>query len=110
LRKVCAPGMLSTGQRYLVCTNAANNGGRRSPLTIAVSKPGAQTFRKVFVIRHGVFAKGPGESNPKAGLSYPCGIEHDGKLYVAYSNNGGRGGNHNSAEMAVIPLEKLKVD
>ncbi|MGV3660940.1 MAG: exo-alpha-sialidase [Prosthecobacter sp.] len=105
-----APGMLSTGQRYLVCTNAANNGGRRSPLTIALSKPGAQTFSKVFVIRPAEFPVGPGESIAKASLSYPCAIEHEGKLYVAYSNNGGRGGNHNSAELAIIPLEKLRVE
>lgn len=105
-----ASGMLSTGQRYLVCTNAANNGGRRAPLTIAVSKPGQPIFSKVFVIRPALFPSGPGESLEKLSLSYPCAIEHEGRLYVAYSNNGGRGGNHNSAEMAVIPVEKLKVE
>lgn len=105
-----ASGMLSTGQRYLVCTNAADNGGRRSPLTIAVSKPGEPTFSKVYVIRPALFPSGPGESLEKLSLSYPCALEHEGKLYVAYSNNGGRGGNHNSAEMAVIPLDKLKVE
>ena len=31
-----AAGMLSTGQRYLVCTTAKNDGGKRTPLTIAV--------------------------------------------------------------------------
>lgn len=105
-----ASGMLSTGQRYLVCTNAANNGGRRSPLTIAVSKPGQATFSKVYVIRPALFPSGPGESLEKLSLSYPCALEHEGKLYVAYSNNGGRGGNHNSAELAVIPLGKLRVE
>jgi hypothetical protein len=49
----------------------------------------------------------PGESNPKAALSYPCATEHEGKLYIGFSNNGGRGGNHNSAEMAVIPIERF---
>ncbi|WP_395715938.1 LamG-like jellyroll fold domain-containing protein [Prosthecobacter sp.] len=102
-----AAGMLSNGQRYLVCTNAANNGGRRSPLTIAVSKPGKEVFGKVFAIRHADHS-GPGESNPKASLGYPCATEHEGKLYIGFSNSGGRGGNHNSAEMAVIPIEKLK--
>ena len=102
-----AAGMLSTGQRYLVATNAASNGGRRSPLTIAVSEPGQKVFSKVFVIRHAV-REGPGESNAKASLSYPCAIEHDGRLYVGFSNNGGRGSNYNSAEMAVIPLSSLK--
>lgn len=102
-----AAGMLSSGQRYLVCTNAANNGGKRFPLTIAVSKPGSPLLSQVFIIRHAEHS-GPGESNPKASLSYPCATEHEGKLYIGFSNNGGRGGNHNSAEMAVIPIERLK--
>lgn len=102
-----AAGLLSNGRRYLVCTNAANNGGRRAPLTIAISEPGKEVFSKVFVIRHAEHS-GPGESNPKASLSYPCATEHNGKLYVGFSNNGGRKGNLNSAEMAVIPIEKLK--
>jgi hypothetical protein len=102
-----AAGMLSNGRRYLVCTNAANNGGRRAPLTIAISEPGQELLSKVLVIRHAEH-NGPGESNPKASLSYPCATEHEGKLYIGFSNSGGRGGNHNSAEMAVIPLEKLK--
>jgi hypothetical protein len=102
-----AAGVLSTGQRYLVCTTAANNGGKRYPLTIAVSKPGKEVFSKVFVIRHAEHS-GLGESNPKSSLSYPCATEHDGKLYVGFSNNGGRKGNLNSAEMAVIPMDRLK--
>ena len=32
----------------------------------------------------------------------------DGKLYVIYSNCGGRGGNQNSAELAIIPLGSLQ--
>ncbi len=104
--KPCA-GLLSNGQRYLLCTTAANNGGRRSPLTIAVSQPGETLLSKVFVIRRTEFS-GPGESLPSLSLSYPCAIEHEGKLYVGYSNNGGRRGNLNSAEMAVIPIDRLK--
>jgi hypothetical protein len=102
-----AAGLLSNGRRYLVATNAANNGGRRYPLTIAISEPGKEVFSKVWVIRHAEHA-GPGESNASAALSYPCAIEHEGKLYVGFSNNGGRRGNLNSAELAVIPIEKLK--
>ncbi len=47
-------------------------------------------------------------------------IEHEGHLYVAYSNGGGGVGrpskkgreswNNNSAELAVIPLRALKVE
>jgi hypothetical protein len=102
-----AAGLLSNGRHYLVCTNAANNGGKRSPLTIAISEPGKELFSKVFVIRYAE-QSGPGESNPKSSLSYPCATEHDGKLYVGFSNNGGRKGNLNSAEMAVIPIDRLK--
>ena len=106
--KPCS-GVLSNGQRYLICSTTADGGGRRSPLTIAVSKPGENTFFKVFVIRHAVFADGPGESHPPAALSYPYAVEYQDKLYVGYSNNGERHGNNNSAELAVIPIEKLAV-
>ncbi len=114
--KPCA-GTLSTGQRYLIATTAADTGKRRAPLTIAVSKPGEATFSKVFVIRHAEFPGGPGESHPNASLAYPYAIEHDGKLYVGYSNNGGNVGrvgkgrelwNNNSAELAIIPLKALQ--
>jgi len=36
-------------------------------------------------------------------------VEHDGKLYVGYSNNAARKGtNINSAELAIIPLKELQ--
>ena len=112
-----AAGMLSNGQRYLVCTTTADGGKRRSPLTIAVSRPGETLFSKIFVIRHAEFPTGPGESNKGAALSYPYAVEHAGMLYVGYSNSGdkttrvGTGRelwNNNSAELAIIPLENLK--
>lgn len=115
--KPCA-GMLSTGQRFLICSTSADGDKRRSPLTIAVSEPGETRFSKVFVIRHAELPAGPGESHRNAALSYPCALEHQGKLYVGYSNNGGNAGrigkgrelwNNNSAELAIIPVEKLKV-
>jgi hypothetical protein len=107
--KPCS-GVLSNGQRYLICSTTADGGNRRSPLTIAVSKPGENTFSKVFVIRHAVFEDSPGESHPSAALSYPYAIEYRGKLYVGYSNNGERHGNNNSAELAIIPIAKLAVE
>ncbi len=100
-------GSLSTGQHYLICTTTADSGNRRHPLTIAVTRPGETTFSKVFVIRRALFDDGPGESAPDARLAYPYAVEHQGKLYVGYSNSGERGGNRNSAELAVIPLESL---
>ncbi len=112
-------GTLSTGQHYLICTTTADSGNRRHPLTIALTRPGELVFSRVFVIRPAHFPEGPGESHPNAALAYPYAVEHDGKLYVGYSNSGGGVGrtgegrelwNNNSAEMAVIPIEALKWD
>jgi hypothetical protein len=74
-----------------------------------VTRPGEKQFRRVFRIRDAKH-DGPGESHEKAALAYPYAIEHDGRLFVAYSNSGGRGGNRNSAELAVVPLSSLRVD
>jgi hypothetical protein len=98
-------GTLSTGQRYLVCTTTADSRGKRSPLTIAVSKPGESVFSKVFVIRHSIYPNGPGVSDPRADFSYPYAIEHDGKLYVGYTHK-----SHAANELAVIPIEKLQLN
>jgi hypothetical protein len=113
-------GILSTGQRYLVCTTTADSGNRRSPLTIAVSRVGQSTFNKIYRIRDATVAESgshvprqPGpeiESHPECRLSYPYAAEYDGKLYVVYSNDGSRGGNRNSCELAIIPLEELRAD
>jgi hypothetical protein len=100
-------GVLSTGQRYLIATITADD-NRRDPLTIAVSKPGKNAFSKVFVIRRALNPGQPGESHEDANLAYPYAMEHEGKLYVGYSNNGGRSSNTNSAELAVIPVESLR--
>ena len=105
-----AAGVLSNGQRYLICTTARDNGNKRSPLTIAVSKPGENQFSKVFVIRRSMNPGHIGESAKELRLSYPYAVEHDGKLYIGYSNDGGRGSNQNSAELAVIPITSLSVE
>ena len=102
-------GVLSSGQRYLICSTTANTGNRRAPLTIAVTRPGDNRYCRIFRIRDAVH-HGPGESREDVSLAYPYAVEHDGKLYVAYSNDGGRGANRNSAEMAVIPLASLEVE
>ena len=104
-----AAGILSTGQRYLVCTTAKGNGTKRTPLTIALSEPNENRFSKIFVIRRSRHDGKPGESADRVSLSYPCAMEYNGNLYVGYSNNGGRRGNLNSAELAVIPIKSLIV-
>jgi hypothetical protein len=95
-------GTLSTGQRYLICTTTADTGGKRSPLTIAVSKSGESVFNKVFVIRRSVFPEGPGVSDPRADFSYPYAVEHDGKLFIGYTHK-----SHAANELAVIPVNEL---
>lgn len=96
-------GMLSTGQAYLICTTTADAGNRRSPLTIALTRPGEKQFSRVFVIRHAIFPSGPGPSHAEATLCYPYAVEHDGKLYVGYAVKSDR-----TAELAIIPLESLR--
>ena len=113
-------GILSTGQRYLVCTTTADSGNGRSPLTIAVSRPGRSLFNKIYRIRDATVAESRPhvphqrgsriESHPQCRLSYPYAAEYDGKLYVIYSNDGSRGGNRNSCELAIIPIEKLRAE
>ena len=53
---------------------------------------------------------GSGESIEGAALSYPYAVEHEGELYVAYSNDGARGANRNSAERAVTPVPNLRAE
>jgi hypothetical protein len=98
-------GLLSTGQRYLVCTTTADTGARRTPATIAVSRPGESVFSKVFVIRRSVFPEGPGVSDPRVDFSYPYAVEHDGKLFIGYTHK-----SHGANELAVIPLQSLRVE
>jgi hypothetical protein len=103
-------GTLSTGQRFLTGTTVADHNNRRHPLTIALTEPGEKQFSKIFRIRDAVFPDGPGESGESVALSYPYAVEHEGHLYVVYSNDGGRGRNLNSGEMAVIPLSALQTN
>lgn len=97
-------GTLSNGQRFLVCTTTADTGGKRSPLTIAVSQPGESVFQRVFLIRTSVFDRTPGVSDPKADFSYPYAIEHEGKLYIGYTHK-----SHAANELAVIPVSSLAI-
>ena len=98
-------GILSTGQRYLVCTTTADTGGRRSPLTIAVSKPGETAFSKVFLVRTSVSDQTPGVSARNADFSYPYAVEHDGKLYIGYTHK-----SHMANELAIIPIRSLEIE
>jgi hypothetical protein len=103
--KPCA-GILSNGQRYVIGTTNVSNPSSRSPLTIAVSRPGEEKLSKVFIIKNGMG-------------SYPAATEHDGKLYVGYSATpdrqlpqveGRMSYNRNAAELAAIPIQSLHPD
>jgi hypothetical protein len=98
-------GILSTGQRFLICTTTADTGKKRSPLTIAVSRPREALFSRVFVIRRSVFPEGPGISDPRADFSYPYAVEHEGRLYVGYTHK-----SHAANELAVIPIASLDAE
>ena len=98
-------GILSTCQRYLTCTTTADTGGGRSPLTIAVSKPGQTEFCRVFVIRHSVSDKTPGVSRKGIDFSYPYAVEHAGNLYVGYTHKSDA-----ANELAVIPVAALNAE
>ncbi|MCP4312055.1 MAG: hypothetical protein GY790_12390 [Bacteroidetes bacterium] len=110
-------GQLSSGEYYLIGTTFKGVRNTRSPLTIALSRPDEMVYSRIFIIRHAEFPEGSGESHPKASLAYPHACEYKGKLYVGYSNSGGNVGrapgegrelwNNNSAELAIIPIEKI---
>ena len=97
-------GTLSTGQRYLIGTITADTDGRRSPLTIAVSKPGESLFSRVFLIRTSVFDGTPGVSAQDADFSYPYAVERKGQLYIGYTDK-----EHIYNELAVIPVSSFEI-
>lgn len=91
--------LLSTGQRYLI-----SNINNRNTLAIAVSKLGESTLSKVWSIRHGA---GPDDYQGKIrGGNYACpyAYEHDGKLYVVYSDR------KRECEMAILSVDSLAVE
>lgn len=100
-------GVLSNGSRYLIGNITADNGNARRPLTIALSRPGEKQFSQIFIIRDAVVDERSVESHPRASLAYPYAVQRGGLLCVGYSNDGSRGGNRNSAELAVIPVAGL---
>jgi hypothetical protein len=98
-------GTLSNGQHYLICTTTADTGGTRSPLTIALTKPGEFVFSRVLSIRTSVSEKTTGVSSPQVDFSYPYAVEHAGYLYIGYTHK-----SHAANELAVIPIKSLEID
>ena len=100
-------GVLSTGQRYVIGTIAADAGFQRVPLTIAVSRPGEKLFSRIFCITGRTLRDNPQKAQPH--LAYPYAVEYDSKLYVVFSAALEKG-NLNDAELAVIPVDDLGVN
>lgn len=100
-------GRLSTGQNYLI-TNSLEEG--RALLSIAVTEPGGKLFRRVYKVRHqkwparrlfGGFGGGTYAGKPTE-WSYPNAFEHDGKLYIAYTQG------KEDCVLTIIPVGELK--
>jgi hypothetical protein len=101
-------GRLSNGQQYLVTGNLEQG---RTLMSIAVTEPGGQKFCRIWKIRH--------QQTPKRRLlaghdgrslvggntewSYPAAIEHEGKLYVIYTQG------KEDCALSIIPLSALAV-
>ena len=93
-------GMLSTGQRYLVC-----NFRDRNTLAVLVSRPGAREFCRVWRLRHGPSPAPRTVGNGKhPQWAYPYAVEHEGSLYVGYAAT------KEDCVLSIIPLTALAVD
>ncbi len=101
-------GKLSTGQHFLVYNSnqpAAHTedwSQDRDWLLIAVSRPGARHFAKLYRIRYGTAPTMRFPGRYKSGSwAYPNACEHDSKLYVVYSVN------KEDCELSIIPVDCL---
>lgn len=106
-------GLLSTGQHYLITCHLEEG---RGLITIAVTEPGGRLFKKIWKIRHQHFPRRrhfPGylvegkvngsEIDGKTEWSYPAAIEHQGNLYVSYTQG------KEDCILSIIPIRALAV-
>ncbi|HEX2951845.1 MAG TPA: exo-alpha-sialidase, partial [Armatimonadota bacterium] len=107
-------GRLSTGQHFYI-SNSREEG--RGLLTIAVTRPGEKTFRTIWKLRHQHYPVRrlfPGWTDGINGSldmvgsttewSYPAAIEHDGKLYISYTQG------KEDCVLSIIPIDVLAVE
>ncbi len=100
-------GKLSNGQQYLITGNLEQ---RRALLSIAVTTPSGNRFCRVWKIRHQQTPQrrllGGSDGRSRAGTntewSYPAAVEHEGKLYVIYTQG------KEDCAMSIIPLSALE--
>lgn len=101
-------GQLSTGQHYLI-TGSLEQG--RTLMNIAVTAPGGRTFCRIWKIRHQQTPKrrllggqdGKSHVGGNTEWSYPAAVEHEGKLYVSYTQG------KEDCALSIIPLSALAV-
>ncbi len=103
-------GRLSTGQNYLL-TNSPESEAGRSLLSIAVTGPEGGLFQRIFKVRHqdwpairlfGGYGNG-GFTGKPVEWSYPKAMEHDGKLYIIYTQG------KEDCSLSIVPVEVLAI-
>ena len=102
-------GKLSTGHNYLLTNNLEAG---RTVLTIALTDSDGGLFRHIFKVRHqqwpairlfgGYKDEGSSAGKPTE-WSYPNAFEHEGNLYIAYSQG------KEDCVLSIIPVEALDV-
>jgi hypothetical protein len=98
---------LSTGQHYLITDNLEQG---RALLQIAVTRPGGREFCRVWKLRHQQYPKvrvfgGWGEGSrveQPTEWSYPAAVEHDGKLYISYTQG------KEDCVLSIVPVSVLE--
>jgi hypothetical protein len=95
-------GTLSTGHKYLLTNNLED---KRCLLTIALTdSDGKGLFRHIFKVRHQQWPQirlfAPGKPTQ---LAYPNVIEHNGNLYIIYSEG------KEDCALSIVPIEVLNV-
>lgn len=106
-------GTLSTGQHYLITDNLEE---QRGLLTIAVTRPGERLFSRIWKVRHqhfprrrlfpGYLIDGEIKGNQRGGKtewSYPAAVEHDGKLFISYTQG------KEDCVLSIVPVSALAV-
>jgi len=99
-------GTFSTGQRYLAfnMTPSSAEMRPRDVLALAVSSPGGEYFSRIVPIRTDTPPDAQVAEYPKGrGWAYPSVIEHDRRVYVAYSVT------KEHCCLSVLPLDALQV-
>lgn len=96
-------GKLSSGHNYLLTNNLED---KRCLLSIALTDSGGGLFRHIFKVRHQQWPKVRLFENSlgkPTELAYPVAMEHNGKLYIIYSQG------KEDCVLSIIPIEALNV-